>query len=93
VTRKHGTNTKKSLRARKVVDIDGSILYNERAQSWNNIKLRKEIINEFPELSRKRSKFSYNMKLCRNIDEFKEISEEINNGTTIPICIWIYQDE
>jgi hypothetical protein len=84
---------KKALEPRKVVNIDGSILYNKRAQSWNNIKLRKKIVNEFSELSEKRSKFSYNMKLCRNVDEFNEIGKEVNNGAAIPICIWIYQEE
>jgi len=54
---------RKPLAPRKVINVKGKVHYSESNQAWNVIQLRKEIIQEFPQLKEKRSKFAYKMVL------------------------------
>jgi len=58
--------------SRRVIDIKGKIAYGDSSQSWSNIRLKKEIIDEFPVLKEKRAKFSYNMLFYRDYNELEK---------------------
>jgi hypothetical protein len=66
----------KTLVPRKVIESEGQIHYSESFQAWNTIKIKKDLLLEFPQLKEKRAKFSYKLAYCRDI---KEIEQEINS--------------
>lgn len=47
--------------SKKVIDLTGKMFYREAIQAWNTMRIKKEIIAEFPALKEKRSVFSYQM--------------------------------
>ncbi|MEK6927518.1 MAG: hypothetical protein AABX11_03735 [Nanoarchaeota archaeon] len=76
---------------KEVFKIKGNILYQESAQAWNTIKIRKEIINYFySKLKDKRGKFGYTMIVPRSLEETKKEFEEIEKNTQkIPILLYL----
>ena len=68
---------KKSLTPREIVNIKGKLLYNESKQAWSNIRLKRELINEFPQLKEKRSQFSYEMLICKSNEEIERKTKEL----------------
>lgn len=84
---------KKPLTPRKIINVKGKMLYNESKQAWCNIKLKRELINEFPQLREKRSNFSYEMMFCRTADELKEILKKMEGDEeAMPIMMFLWRD-
>lgn len=74
--------------------INGKILYNEGAQAWNIIRLKKEILHQFPELKEKRGSFIYKMIIPRTKEELEEhFKELIESGELIPIFLFFGKDQ
>ena len=84
---------KKKLVPRKVVNSEGKISYSESLQAWNTIRLKKEIIKEFPHLSEKRSKFSYQILFYRDIKEFENMLKNLKKEESMPLLLWLYKEE
>ncbi len=85
---------KKPLLARKIVNIQGKLYYNESNQAWNKLKFKKELLDEFPQLKKKRSKFSYEMKYFRDPLDFEKLLNQLKRRPELlPILIWFYEDE
>ena len=85
---------KNPLTPRKIISINGKIHYSESNQAWNLLKLKSEFLREFPQLKEKRSKFSYEFVFIREDKELsKMIKESIENKKSVPILMFIYQDE
>jgi len=83
----------KPLTPRKIINVKGKIYYNESKQAWSNIKLKRELINEFPQLKEKRSAFSYEILLCKSQEEIeKTINKFIKKGEAVPLLLWLYKD-
>ena len=78
----------KTLIPRKKVASEGCVGYSEGFQAWNVIHLKKDIINEFPELKEKRSKFSYKLVYCR---EIKEALKELKKAEVMPMFLFLYK--
>lgn len=84
---------KKPLIIRKIINIQGKLIYNESNQAWNKLKFKKELLNEFPQLKQKRSKFSYEMKYFKDPSDFKKLIKDLKrNSIAFPILIWFYED-
>lgn len=85
---------KKTLTPRKFININGKLYYNESMQAWNKLKLKKEILDEFPELKEKRSIFSYDMIYHRNKEELeKELKRLAKEKIEVmPILLWLYKE-
>jgi len=83
----------KPLTPRKIINVKGKIYYNESKQAWSNIKLKRELINEFPQLKEKRSKFSYELMFCRTAEELDKIIKKfIKTKEIMPMLMFLYKD-
>jgi len=84
---------KKTLAPREIVNIKGKLLYNESKQAWSNLKFKRELINEFPQLKEKRSAFSYEIMLCKSQEEIENtIQKFLKKGEAVPLLLWLYKD-
>lgn len=83
---------KKPLTPRQKIDTEGKLAYAEGFQSWNTLRLKKEIVNEFPALKEKRSSFSYRLVFCRNHEELLELVKALKNETVMPLLLWMYKE-
>lgn len=80
--------------ARESLDIKGRIAYTEGHQAWNLIRLKKEIINEFPQLKEKRSSFSYKLLFYHNYSQLeKAIRKMKRNNDALPILLWMVREK
>lgn len=74
------------------VKVEGKLFYNEGDQAWNMLRLKKEILAEFPNLKEKQSKFGYMMLMNQN---FEELQEELNKLSkqqgAVPILLYLVQ--
>lgn len=68
----------------------GRLIYSESHQSWNTIRIRKEIIQKFPQLREKTGNFIYKMNMY---DSYKNIVKELSsmekNKEAIPILLML----
>ena len=79
--------------SRNVLDIKGKIAYGDSSQSWSNIRLKKEIVDEFPTLREKSSKFSYNMLFYRNYNELeKAIRRMKRQKMPLPLLMFMIKE-
>ena len=85
---------KKTLTPRRIIDSNGKIIYNESAQAWNIIKLKKELFDEFPELKEKRSAFSYKLKFFRDQEELEKAYQKFKKAKdkAMPMILVLYKD-
>jgi hypothetical protein len=76
------------LPRRDAVKIKGNLLYNESAQAWSIIRLKKEVLNEFPELKDKRGNFQYTMVIPHAGQEIdQQFLENIKSQKVVPIFL------
>jgi hypothetical protein len=86
---------KKPLTPRNVIDIKGRMIYCERDHSWNLIRLKKEVLNEFYQLKEMRSKFSYHMVYYRSYEELEKALKELkkNRDIALPFLVFLYKEK
>ena len=83
----------KPLTPRKIINVKGKIHYNESRQAWSNIKLKRELINEFPQLKEKRGNFSYELMFCRTSEDLDRALKELSkNGEVMPMLMLLYKE-
>ncbi len=68
---------------RELIEISGPMTYNESAQAWNIIRLRKDILHEFPELKDKQASFTYRLTIPRTSKAMKRHFEEATKSEEI----------
>ena len=83
---------RKQLTPKKVIDIEGKITYAENFQSWNTLRLKREIIEEFPALKEKRSSFSYRLMFCRSHRELMDMIKGLKGESVMPLILWMYKE-
>ncbi len=83
---------KKTLSPRKIVEINGKLLYDEGTKSFSRIRLKKELIEEFPQLKERRSSFSYELKFFRDNEELERMIKKLNKENAMPILMWLYKE-
>jgi len=67
---------------------------NESNQAWNKLKFKKELLDEFPQLRQKRSKFSYEMKYFRDASDFEKVLKKLRKSPEmLPVLVWFYEEE
>ena len=78
---------------RKAININGKIAYGDSSQSWSNIRLKKEIIDEFPVLREKRSNFAYNMQFYRAYNDLeKAIRKMKRKRVPLPLLFFMIKE-
>ena len=70
--------------------VAGRIFYSEGDQSWNTIRLKKEILQQFPQLKEKSSSFGYVMIIPRSQEEMKKLVDE--KKESLPILLFFHKD-
>lgn len=85
---------KKTIRPkREKLEVEGRLSYAEGNRAWNIIRLKQNILLEFPQLKQRREKFGYKMVMYRSYDELKKAIEEMEkNGEPIPILFGFYRE-
>ncbi len=83
---------KQTLTPRTLIDSEGKIHYNESNQSWGQLILKKEIVDEFPQLKEKMSKFSYKIIYHRTLKEFLKEIKKLNNEEVMPMLLWLHKE-
>ena len=86
-------NTKFLKPATIPVELEGKMIYNESQRAWGVLRLRKEIISEFPQLKERRKKIGYRILFCRDIAELDKQMEHIKKNIGIaPMLVWFVKE-
>ena len=73
----------------ETLKVDGEISYGEGNGAWNIIRLKRDILKEFPQLREKREKFDYSMIMHRSFDDLKKaIAEMETSEGVVPIFLF-----
>jgi len=84
---------KRPLVPRNVFEIQGKLSYSESLQAWNTLRFKKELVKEFPQLSEKRSKFSYSLVYYRTLEEFEKAIKQLKEDkTNLPILLFLNKE-
>ena len=76
------------------LDVRGSILYSTSHRVWNTIKIKRNIIQEFPSLREKRTKFAYRMVLHRSYQDLEKLIRKMKRtNEAIPILLFLYKEK
>jgi len=74
--------------------IDGNISYSEGRRAWNLIRLKQDLLKEYPQLKKRREKFSYKMIMHRSFDELKKaVLKMEKEECAIPIFLFFCKGE
>ena len=77
----------------ETLNIAGEISYSEDREAWNLIRLKHDLLKEFPQLKEKRSKFSYEMIFGRTKAEIIKAMKKITEDKTLmPISMFLHKD-
>ena len=83
----------KPLAPRKVINVKGKIHYNESKQAGSNIKLKRELINEFPQLREKRFAFSYGIMFYRTVEDVNKLIKKFaKKDEAVPLLMFLYKE-
>jgi len=76
------------------INIQGKILYSQGDRSWNMIRIRKDILDEFPQLREKQAKFSYRMILHKSNNELEKAIRALKrDGGAMPILLFLCREK
>jgi hypothetical protein len=78
--------------SKEAVIVDGKIFYSEGHQAWNVIRLKKEVLHEYPQLRNKRESFGYKMIIPKDSETIKKVLKEISENA-IPILLYLCKNE
>ena len=83
---------KQTLTPRTIINVEGKLAYAEGFQSWNLLRLKKEIVDEFPALKEKRSAFSYKLMFFRTFQDLQDAVKKLKNEDVMPMVLWLYKE-
>ena len=72
----------------ETLELEGELSYSEGLRAWNLIRLKKDILREFPQLKERREKFAYKMIMHRTFEDLKKSLKELENQKVIPIFLF-----
>jgi hypothetical protein len=79
---------------RETLRIKGKLSYCESDQAWNLLRLKKEILHEFPHLKNKQGDFIYLMKLHHSYDDLREELDVLQTESpVVPIILFIGKEK
>jgi viroplasmin and RNaseH domain-containing protein len=79
---------------RETLEIEGKLFYSEGSQAWNIIRLKKDLLYNFPQLKEKRSNFSYKMIMPHSLEELKSMIKNLeSNSPNIPILLFFCKED
>lgn len=70
-------NFKTLLPLKETAEFSGKLSYAEGSRAWHVIRLKKDILREFPQLKRRDKEFGYKIVIYRKYEELKKAIEEM----------------
>jgi len=84
---------KQTLTPTKIVEIDGSLYYEEKLGAWSIMRLKADLIHEFNQLKEKRSKIGYRLVFYRNYEEFeKQMKKIVKEKGVLPVLMFFEKE-
>lgn len=78
---------------KETLEINGKISYRESLRAWNTIRLKKEMINEYPALKNRSDKFGYKLILYRNYAKLEIAMRKMKReGEPIPLLLFLKKE-
>jgi len=75
--------------SKEVLDINGSVSYSMSSRAWNTLRIKKELLEEFPLLRERREKIDYKMVLYRDpVDLFLAAEKIMDAEDALPILLY-----
>jgi hypothetical protein len=79
--------------AKQTLCVKGKMAYSMSSRSWNTIRLKKEIIDEYPQLRNRRFKAKYRMTFYRDpVELFLAVEKIMDNKAELPILLYFEQE-
>ncbi|MFA5020401.1 MAG: hypothetical protein WC533_04880 [Candidatus Pacearchaeota archaeon] len=79
---------------KKEINLKGKLSYSWEVRAWNTIRLKKEIVNEFPQLKERLSAFGYNLVFFQDYNDFEKATRKIKkNKEALPILLWLVKEK
>ena len=81
----------KLLSPRKgALNIVGTMTYSEGNQAWSVMRLKKELLHEFPQLKEKREQFLYKMIIHRSLEGLKNEIDRLDGFSeeVVPVLLF-----
>jgi hypothetical protein len=72
--------------------VNGKMFYSEGEQSWNVLRLKNEVLKEFPQLKEKREKFGYTLLISKTKNDVKKVLAEVEKTGAIPILLFFNKE-
>lgn len=83
---------KKALIPRKIVESEGKLYYDERAQAWSVLRLKSQLSKEFYQLKEKRSKFAYKLTYYQEFEDLEKALKQMKkDGESLPVLLFFYK--
>lgn len=74
------------------LDITGHVSYSDGYGAWNVIRLKKDLLREFPQLREKTAKILYKLVFYKSQDELKKALNDIEkNNEPLPILLYFFK--
>ena len=75
------------------VDSSGKMSYGESVRAWNTIRLKKEFVNEFPDLKNRSFKVKYNINFQQSYADLeKKLKKMKRLNMPVPILLLFERD-
>ena len=75
------------------ITAEGKVTYQLCAGAWNSIRLKKVILDQFPELRDKRANINYRIEFFRSYDKIlAEIQKMKESKAGIPMLLYLYKE-
>ncbi len=79
---------------RNKLEIKGKLSYIESTHSWSLMSLRKPVIEEFPQLKERTSKFGYKMTFYHEYEQLEKFIRKLKKeGEALPILVWLVKEK
>lgn len=79
---------------RNKLEIKGKLSYRESMGCWSRIALGKQIIQEFPQLKEKQSKFGFKMAFYYEHKDLEKALKKLKSeGEALPLLLWFVKSK
>ena len=79
---------------KKIISTKGRLYYSESYASWNSLRFRKEIMQQFPQLKERLAKFTYKMLLHPDYKELEKTIRKVKREKEpLPILLWLVKEK
>jgi len=79
---------------RNVLRMNGRLTYSEGIGAWNMVRFKKELINEFPQLKEKISKFGYDLAFYQDYKGLEKAIRKLKRKKeALPLLMWLVKEK